>query len=86
MAASSPTAGLAQPSLHSQPHDTVRLRIINGSATTCFNLEFPGGPNTTPIRNEKARQDYLLRDFKLFSLVWQRHSDFGVGAGLQIRY
>jgi len=32
--------------LHAKPGDTVRLRIIDGSATTYFHLEYAGGPMT----------------------------------------
>jgi hypothetical protein len=32
--------------LPAKPHETVRLRIIDGSATTYFHLEFAGGPMT----------------------------------------
>lgn len=32
--------------LHAEPNETIRLRIIDGSATTYFHLEFAGGPMT----------------------------------------
>ncbi|MDA8239295.1 MAG: multicopper oxidase domain-containing protein [Nitrospiraceae bacterium] len=32
--------------LHAQPGETVRLRVIDGSSTTNFHLEFAGGPVT----------------------------------------
>ena len=36
--------GKAESILHAEPGETVRLRIIDGSATTYFHLEFAGGP------------------------------------------
>jgi FtsP/CotA-like multicopper oxidase with cupredoxin domain len=36
--------GQPEISLAAQPGETIRLRIINGSATTYFHLEFAGGP------------------------------------------
>lgn len=39
----SPTASLKS-ILHAEPNETVRLRIIDASATTYFHLEFAGGP------------------------------------------
>jgi CopA family copper-resistance protein len=38
--------GKPDEALHAKPGDTVRLRIIDGSATTYFHLEFAGGPMT----------------------------------------
>lgn len=38
--------GRPETSLEAQPGETVRLRIIDGSATTFFHLEFSGGPMT----------------------------------------
>ena len=38
--------GKTQISLPAEPGETVRLRIIDGSATTYFHLEFAGGPMT----------------------------------------
>lgn len=38
--------GQAETFLKAQPGETVRLRIIDGSATTYFHLEFAGGPMT----------------------------------------
>ena len=35
--------GKPESTLHAKPNDTVRLRIIDGSATTYFHLEFAGG-------------------------------------------
>lgn len=32
--------------LHGEPEETIRLRIIDGSATTYFHVEFSGGPMT----------------------------------------
>jgi CopA family copper-resistance protein len=36
--------GKVEPTLYAEPGETVRLRIIDGSATTYFHLEFAGGP------------------------------------------
>lgn len=36
--------GKPELTFHAEPNETVRLRIINGSATTYFHLEFAGGP------------------------------------------
>ena len=36
--------GKVESILHAEPGETARLRIINGSATTYFHLEFAGGP------------------------------------------
>ena len=36
--------GKSESTLHAEPGETVRLRIIDGSATTYFHLEFAGGP------------------------------------------
>jgi len=38
--------GKPESTLSAKPHETVRLRIIDGSATTYFHLEFAGGPMT----------------------------------------
>ncbi len=38
--------GESEIGLHAAPGETVRLRIIDGSATTYFHLEFAGGPIT----------------------------------------
>ncbi|MBA3004802.1 MAG: copper oxidase, partial [Desulfurivibrio sp.] len=38
--------GKPESTLSVKPHETVRLRIIDGSATTYFHLEFAGGPMT----------------------------------------
>lgn len=38
--------GKPESTLPAKPHETVRLRIIDGSATTYFHLEFAGGPMT----------------------------------------
>jgi CopA family copper-resistance protein len=38
--------GRPESTIHAEGHNTVRLRIINGSATTYFHLEFAGGPMT----------------------------------------
>lgn len=38
--------GKPESTLPAEPHETVRLRIIDGSATTYFHLEFAGGPMT----------------------------------------
>ena len=38
--------GRAETSVAAEPGESVRLRIINGSATTYFHLEFAGGPMT----------------------------------------
>lgn len=38
--------GKPESTLPAAPHETVRLRIIDGSATTYFHLEFAGGPLT----------------------------------------
>jgi FtsP/CotA-like multicopper oxidase with cupredoxin domain len=38
--------GEPESTLHAEPNETVRLRIIDGSATTYFHLEFAGGPMT----------------------------------------
>jgi len=38
--------GKPESTLPARPNDTVRLRIIDGSATTYFHLEFAGGPMT----------------------------------------
>jgi len=38
--------GRPESSLPAEPNETVRLRIIDGSATTYFHLEFAGGPMT----------------------------------------
>ena len=38
--------GAPEMALPAKPHDTVRLRIIDGSSTTFFFLEFAGGPLT----------------------------------------
>jgi CopA family copper-resistance protein len=38
--------GKPDTNLHAKPGETVRLRIIDGSATTYFHLEFAGGPMT----------------------------------------
>lgn len=38
--------GEPETTLHAESNETVRLRIINGSATTYFYLEFAGGPMT----------------------------------------
>jgi FtsP/CotA-like multicopper oxidase with cupredoxin domain len=38
--------GKPESTLHAKPNDTVRLRIIDGSATTYFHLQFAGGPMT----------------------------------------
>jgi CopA family copper-resistance protein len=38
--------GEPESTLPAEPHETVRLRIIDGSATTYFHLEFAGGPMT----------------------------------------
>ncbi len=38
--------GAPECSLPAKPHETVRLRLIDGSATTYFHLEFAGGPMT----------------------------------------
>ena len=38
--------GRPESSLEAKPGETVRLRIIDGSATTFFHLEFSGGPMT----------------------------------------
>lgn len=36
--------GKPESTLHAEPNETVRLRIIDASATTYFHLEFAGGP------------------------------------------
>jgi CopA family copper-resistance protein len=38
--------GRPETTLHAMPGETVRLRIIDGSATTYFHLEYAGGPMT----------------------------------------
>jgi CopA family copper-resistance protein len=38
--------GKSDTTLHAKPGDTIRLRIIDGSATTYFHLEYAGGPMT----------------------------------------
>ncbi|MBU2498628.1 MAG: multicopper oxidase domain-containing protein, partial [Proteobacteria bacterium] len=38
--------GTPESTLHAGPNDTVRLRIIDGSATSYFHLEFAAGPMT----------------------------------------
>lgn len=38
--------GKPETTLHAKPGETVRLRIIDGSATTYFHLEYGGGPMT----------------------------------------
>jgi CopA family copper-resistance protein len=38
--------GKPETTLHAKPGETVRLRIIDGSATTYFHLEYAGGPMT----------------------------------------
>ncbi len=38
--------GKPETNLHAKPGETVRLRIIDGSATTYFHLEYGGGPMT----------------------------------------
>lgn len=38
--------GKPESTLHAEPKETIRLRIIDGSATTYFHLEFAGGPMT----------------------------------------
>ncbi len=38
--------GKSETTLHAKPGETVRLRIIDGSATTYFHLEYGGGPMT----------------------------------------
>jgi CopA family copper-resistance protein len=38
--------GKPETTLHAKPGDTVRLRIIDGSATTYFHLEYTGSPMT----------------------------------------
>ncbi|MCK5481988.1 MAG: multicopper oxidase domain-containing protein, partial [Gammaproteobacteria bacterium] len=38
--------GNPETTLHAKPGETVRLRIIDGSATTYFHLEYGGGPMT----------------------------------------
>jgi CopA family copper-resistance protein len=40
------TNGKPESRLHAEPNETVRLRIIDGSSTTFFHLEFAGGPMT----------------------------------------
>ncbi len=40
------TNGKPELRLHAEPNETVRLRIIDGSSTTFFYLEFAGGPMT----------------------------------------
>ena len=38
--------GAPESTFHAKPNEAVRLRIIDGSATTYFHLEFAGGPMT----------------------------------------
>ena len=38
--------GKSETAFHAKPGETVRLRIIDGSATTYFHLEYEGGPMT----------------------------------------
>jgi len=47
--------GEPETSLSAEPGETVRLRIIDGSATTYFHLEFAGGPMTIVVSRRPGR-------------------------------
>lgn len=56
--------GKPESTLPAKPHETVRLRIIDGSATTYFHLEFAGGPMTIVAADgqnvEPVKEDRFL--------------------------
>jgi CopA family copper-resistance protein len=56
--------GKPESTLHAKPGETVRLRIIDGSATTYFHLEYAGGPMTIiaadGIDVESVKEDRFL--------------------------
>ncbi|MHB8808422.1 MAG: multicopper oxidase domain-containing protein [Desulfobulbaceae bacterium] len=55
--------GKAETTLAAGPGETVRLRIINGSATTYFHLEFAGGPMTIVSADGQGVQPLVSNRF-----------------------
>ena len=69
------TNGRQEQTLHARPGETVRLRVVDGSATTYFHMQFAGGPVTIvaadgqPVEPVKWKKPLLIGVAETYDLL-----------------